>query len=129
MLAGGAPLDRPGYFFPPTVVAGRGDGTRLVDEEQFGPVIPVVAYDHLDAVIAQINAGPYGLTTSVWTDDLEHGERVASRIAVGSAAINAHAAFDPHVPFPVIKQSGIGIGYADHGIKGGMRLQVVTTKS
>jgi len=127
VLAGGAPLDRPGYFFPPTVFTGLGDGTRLVDEEQFGPVIPVVGYDDLDTVIARINAGPYGLTTSIWTENLDEGERIAARIEVGSAAINRHAAFDQAVPFPMIKQSGMGIDYADHGIKGTMRMQVITT--
>lgn len=127
ILAGGQPLDGPGYFYPPTVVAGLKDGTRLVDEEQFGPVLPVVAYDNLDDVIGAINAGPYGLTTSVWTADLEEGERIVSRIEVGSAAINTHAALDQQVPFPMIKQSGVGIDYADHGIKGTMRMQVTTT--
>lgn len=126
ILAGGAPLDGPGYFFPPTVVAGLADGTRLVDEEQFGPVIPVVAYDRLDDVIARINAGPYGLTTSIWTADQDEGERIAARIVVGSAAINAHAALDQQVPFPLIKQSGMGVDYADYSLKGTMRLQVIT---
>lgn len=127
ILAGGQPLDGPGYFYPPTVVAGLKDGTRLVDEEQFGPVIPVIAYDRLDEVIDAINAGPYGLTTSVWTADPKEGERIVARIAVGSAAINTHAALDQQVPFPMIKQSGVGIDYADHGIKGTMRMQVTTT--
>ncbi|MET0239113.1 MAG: aldehyde dehydrogenase family protein [Sphingobium sp.] len=126
IVAGGAPLDRPGYFYPPTVVTGLCDGTMLVDEEQFGPVIPVVAYDRIDDVIDRINAGPYGLMASVWTADLEEGERIAGRIHVGSAAVNRHAAFDPDVPFPLIKQSGMGVDYADHGIKGTMRLQVIT---
>lgn len=127
VLAGGAPLDREGYFFPPTVIADLKDGVRLVDEEQFGPVLPVIAYDDLQTVIARINAGPYGLTASVWTADLALGEAVAAQLVVGSAAINRHAAFDPGVPFPMIKQSGVGIDYADYGIKGTMRLQVMTT--
>jgi acyl-CoA reductase-like NAD-dependent aldehyde dehydrogenase len=126
ILTGGAPLDRDGYFYPPTVIAGLTDGARLVDEEQFGPVIPVVVYDNVDDVIAAINAGPYGLTASIWTRDLARGTAIAERLAVGSAAINRHAAFDPHLPFPLIKQSGVGIDYADHGIKGTMRLQVIS---
>ena len=60
VVAGGGPLEGEGYFFRPTVFAGLDDGARLVDEEQFGPVIPVVAYDDLDGVIARINGGPYG---------------------------------------------------------------------
>ncbi len=125
ILCGGQPLDRAGYFYPPTVVAGLTDGMRLVDEEQFGPVIPVVAYGDVDDVIARVNAGPYGLTASIWTDNVDAGTAIARRLVVGSAAINRHAAFDPQVPFPLIKQSGMGVDYADYGIKGTMRLQVV----
>jgi acyl-CoA reductase-like NAD-dependent aldehyde dehydrogenase len=127
ILSGGNPLDRPGYFYPPTVVVGLRDGSRLVDEEQFGPVIPVIEYHDLEEVIATINSGPYGLTTSIWTADLERGEALAGRIESGSAAVNRHAAFDAALPFPLIKQSGMGIDYADYGIKGTMRLQVITT--
>jgi acyl-CoA reductase-like NAD-dependent aldehyde dehydrogenase len=107
-------------------VTGLTAGSRLVDEEQFGPVIPVVGYDSIDAVIDLVNAGPYGLTASIWTSDTDAGEAIAGRLVVGSVAINRHAAFDPAVPFPLIKQSGMGIDYADYGIRGTMRLQVVT---
>jgi acyl-CoA reductase-like NAD-dependent aldehyde dehydrogenase len=89
-------------------------------------VIPVIAYDNVDDVIAAVNAGQYGLTASIWTRDLAVGNEIALRLVVGSAAINRHAAFDPHVPFPLIKQSGVGIDYAEHGIKGTMRLQVIS---
>ena len=128
VVAGGEPLDRPGYFMRPTVFTGLKDGTRLVDEEQFGPVIPVVGYEEVDEVIARINAGPYGLTGSIWTQDAERGEAMAARLKVGSAAVNCHAAFDAAVPFPLIKQSGIGIDYAEHGLKGTMRMQVITRR-
>jgi acyl-CoA reductase-like NAD-dependent aldehyde dehydrogenase len=125
IVCGGAPLDRPGYFYPPTVVADITDGVRLVDEEQFGPVIPVIAYEDLDAVVDRINSGRYGLTGSVWTADVAHGEEVASRLAVGSAWVNQHAAFDGAIPFPLIKASGMGVDYADHGLKATMRMQII----
>eukprot|EP00929_Paragymnodinium_shiwhaense_P063061 TRINITY_DN31529_c0_g2_i5.p1 TRINITY_DN31529_c0_g2~~TRINITY_DN31529_c0_g2_i5.p1 ORF type:complete len:441 (-),score=79.07 TRINITY_DN31529_c0_g2_i5:105-1427(-) len=64
--AGGEPLPGPGYFFPPTIVSGLSDGQRLVDEEQFGPVLPVVKYSSLDAVIEKANDTLYGLGGSVW---------------------------------------------------------------
>lgn len=127
VLTGGAPLDRDGYFYPPTVIADLRDGVRLVDEEQFGPVIPVVAYDDLDQVIAAINAGPYGLTGSVWTADLALGESVADRLVVGTSAVNQHAPLNAAIPFPMIKSSGMGIDYGDHGVKAGMRLQILNT--
>ena len=127
VLTGGAPLDRDGYFYPPTVIADLRDGVRLVDEEQFGPVIPIIAYDDIDTVIAAINAGRYGLTGSVWTDDLAMGERVADRLVVGTSAVNQHAPLHATIPFPMIKASGMGIDYADYGVKAGMRLQILNT--
>jgi acyl-CoA reductase-like NAD-dependent aldehyde dehydrogenase len=102
-----------------------GDGTRLVDEEQFGPIMPIIAYDDLDDVIARINAGEYGLTGSIWTADTARGVEIASRLNVGTGWVNQHGAFDPRYPFPLIKNSGMGTDWADHGVKGTMRLQVV----
>ena len=128
ILIGGEPLAGEGYFYPPTVVAGLRDGVRLVDEEQFGPVVPVIAYDDLDAVIDAINAGPYGLTGSIWTADLEKGAQVAARLTIGTGWVNQHGAFDAHYPFPLIKDSGMGTDWADHGVKGTMRLQVVNAR-
>ena len=127
VLIGGEPLDREGYFYPPTVFAGLSDGTRLVDEEQFGPIIPIIPYDDLDDVIAKVNSGPYGLTGSIWTADLPHGAKVAARLNVGTGWVNQHGAFDPRYPFPLIKNSGMGTDWADHGVKGSMRLQVINT--
>jgi acyl-CoA reductase-like NAD-dependent aldehyde dehydrogenase len=128
ILIGGAPLDRPGYFYPATVVADLTDGTRLVDEEQFGPVVPIIAYDDLDAVIATVNAGIYGLTGSIWTTDLAHGEAVAARLTVGTGWVNQHGMFDPEIPMPLIKASGMGVDYADHGVRGAMRLQIINAR-
>jgi acyl-CoA reductase-like NAD-dependent aldehyde dehydrogenase len=128
VLTGGAPLPGNGYFYPPTVIADLTDGVRLVDEEQFGPVVPVVKYTDLDQVIEQINKGPYGLTGSVWTADLQRGEQIAARLAVGTGWVNQHGLFDPAVPFPMIKASGMGVDYADYGVKGAMRLQAIHTK-
>jgi acyl-CoA reductase-like NAD-dependent aldehyde dehydrogenase len=128
ILAGGAPLGGPGYFFPPTVVADLTDGVRLVDEEQFGPVIPVIAYDDLEGVIATVNAGEYGLTGSVWTADLEKGAEVVSRLEVGTGFVNQHGAFDSAIPMPLIKHSGMGVDYGDYGVKGAMNVQIINIR-
>jgi acyl-CoA reductase-like NAD-dependent aldehyde dehydrogenase len=127
VLIGGEPLPGDGYFYPPTVFAGLKDGVRLVDEEQFGPIVPIIGYDDLDAVIARINSGVYGLTGSIWTADVQKGAEIASRLTVGTGWVNQHGAFDPRYPFPLIKSSGMGMDWADHGVKGTMRLQVVNT--
>ena len=128
ILTGGAPLDREGYFYPPTVITGLADGVRVVDEEQFGPIMPVIGYDDLDAVIDAINAGPYGLTGSVWTADLARGAEVAARLDVGTGWVNHHGNFDQRVPFPLIKASGMGMDWADYGVKGAMRMQVINVR-
>lgn len=128
VLTGGAPLPGGGYFYPPTVVTGIKAGVRLVDEEQFGPVVPVIPYDDLDAVIDEVNAGPYGLTGSIWTEDLDRGAELASRLTVGTGWVNQHGAFDTMVAMPLIKFSGAGIDNGQYGVLGTMRLQVISTK-
>jgi acyl-CoA reductase-like NAD-dependent aldehyde dehydrogenase len=128
VLTGGAPLPGKGYYYPPTIIADLKAGVRLVDEEQFGPLMPVLAYDDLDTVIAAVNTGIYGLTASIWTADLERGAEVASRLEVGTGFVNEHGMLSPQIPFPLIKASGMGVDYADHGIKGAMRLQIINTK-
>jgi acyl-CoA reductase-like NAD-dependent aldehyde dehydrogenase len=107
------------------LVAELTDGVRLVDEEHFGPVIPIVAYDDLDHVIDGLNAGPYGLTSSIWSADLDRGVELVSRLTVGTGLVNQHGGFDASVPMSLIKQSGIGVDYADYGVKGAMNLQVL----
>jgi aldehyde dehydrogenase (NAD+) len=109
-------------------VAGLSDGTRLVDEEQFGPVIPVVVYDDLEAVIDTVNAGPYGLTGSIWTQDLERGAELAARLVVGTGYVNQHGAFNAAIPMPMVKQSGMGVDYGDYGVKGAMNVQIINVR-
>jgi len=77
VIAGGAALDRPGYFIAPTIVRDIGDDSRLVREEQFGPVLPLLVYDDLDDAIARANDSPYGLGGTIWTGDSERGLAVA----------------------------------------------------
>ena len=71
VIAGGAAMDRPGYFIEPTIVRDIKDGSRLVDEEQFGPVLPVIKYSDKDDAIRRANATNYGLGASVWSSDLD----------------------------------------------------------
>lgn len=108
VLAGGAPLDRPGYFIPPTILRDLPEASRLVTEEQFGPVLPVLSYTDLDDVIATVNASPYGLGGSVWGADLDCAMQVATRLESGTVWINQHLAVDNSVPFRGAKQSGLG---------------------
>jgi acyl-CoA reductase-like NAD-dependent aldehyde dehydrogenase len=109
-VAGGTPLDRPGYFFAPTILTGVDDGVPVVDEEQFGPVLPVIPYDDEDDAVARANRTEYGLTASVWSADPERAARLAARLDVGQVCVNAHAgAVRPDLPFSGHKSSGIGV--------------------
>lgn len=98
----------PGYFLEPTVVVDAEPGMRLVDDEQFGNALPIIAYDNLDATIDAINAGEYGLGASVWSPDLDRAHGVASRLDAGTVWINQHTVVEPDAPFGGWKSSGIG---------------------
>lgn len=108
IMVGGTALDRPGYFIAPTVVRDIADDSRLVREEQFGPIIPVLAYDSIDEVIARANDSEYGLGGTIWTSDIERGMAVAMRIDSGTVWINKHLELPADVPFGGAKQSGLG---------------------
>lgn len=125
IIAGGKRLDRPGYFIALTVVRDIEDGTPLVDEEPFGPILPVIRYSNVDDAIARANRSPFGLGASVWSADLEVARKVASRIDSGTVWINQHCVLDPAVPFPTRKQSGIGVESGREGLFEYTALQVV----
>ena len=122
--AGGGPIDGPGYFFQPTILAGLSDGTRIVDEEQFGPAVPVIPYRHVDEVIDRANATHFGLSGSVWGTDVERAAAVADRLECGTAWINAHIALAPHQPFGGFKWSGIGVENGPWGLTSFTEIQV-----
>ena len=115
-LCGGRRRPGPGYFYEPTVVAGLSDGSRLVDEEPFGPIVPVIAYRDLDEVIARANANPQGLGGSVWSADVRRATEIALRLECGTVWVNEHGAIQPDAPFGGIKQSGIGVEFGAHGL-------------
>jgi acyl-CoA reductase-like NAD-dependent aldehyde dehydrogenase len=125
MLAGGHALEGSGYFIAPTIVTDIEPGTRLVDQEQFGPALPVIRYADVDEALAQANEGRYGLGGSVWTTDIERGREVAARMEVGTAWVNEHGGADPHVPFGGAKESGIGRENSIHGLRDYMQMSVV----
>ena len=122
--AGGAPLDRPGYFFAPTVLTGVAEGTRIVDEEQFGPALPVLTYRDVDEVVERANATTFGLSGSVWSGDLDRAGAVAARLECGTAWVNTHLALAPHQPFGGFKWSGLGVENGPWGLAGFTEIQV-----
>ncbi|MBW2942199.1 aldehyde dehydrogenase family protein [Zhongshania aquimaris] len=108
--------DSQGYFAPLILVRDILDGTPLVDEEPFCPILPVIRYSSLDDVIYKANSMSFGLGGSVWSSDLDKAQAVAERLECGTAWVNQHCAFAPNIPFGGIKQSGIGIEFGDEGI-------------
>ena len=104
--AGGKPMEGDGYFFEPTILAGLADGTRIVDEEQFGPALPVIPYRDIDEVVERANATNYGLSGSVWGTDVDRAVAIARRVRTGQIAVNG---FGPGgAPFGGFNQSGFG---------------------
>ena len=117
VIAGGKPLDREGYFIPPTIVRDIPDDARLVREEQFGPVLPVLRYSDLDDAIARTNSSDYGLGGTVWGRDLNRANEVATKMATGTIWINKHLDLPPDVPFGGAKQSGFGTEMGQEGLE------------
>lgn len=118
VLLGGDPdRDQPGHFYPTTLIADIHDGAPLVDEEQFGPALPIIRYRDLDEVIEKANGVDVGLGASVWSSDREQARTVASRIDAGTVWINSHGAVHPMVPFGGAKQSGYGLEFGVEGLK------------
>ncbi|WP_223190038.1 aldehyde dehydrogenase family protein [Nonomuraea terrae] len=118
VAAGGGVIDGKGYFYRPTILTDLGDGVRIVDEEQFGPALPVIGYRDLDDAVARANATHFGLGSSVWGEDLERAAAVAERLEAGTTWVNTHTARSLDEPFAGVKWSGIGVESGRWGLKG-----------
>lgn len=125
VLCGGEVPDHPGYFMPYTLVADVTDGMRIVDEEQFGPLLPIIKYSDLDDAIASANGLETGLGGSVWSGDPERGAEVAARLECGTAWVNSHGGIAPNVPFGGVKCSGIGVEFGEEGLQEYTTIQIV----
>ncbi len=109
LLLGGEVPARPGWFYPPTVLAGVRPGMPAYEEELFGPVVSIVPVANEREAIAVANDTRYGLGASVFTRDLERGRRIAAEeIDAGNCFVNAFVRSDPELPFGGVKESGYG---------------------
>jgi len=97
-----------GLFYLPTIVVGVAEGSRLVDEEQFGPVVPVMPYTSIDEAIRRANGTQYGLGASVWSGNIERANELADRLRAGTVWVNRHCEFIRNAPFGGFGSSGIG---------------------
>lgn len=125
IIAGGRLRGGPGYFIPLTVVRDVAEGTLIVDDEPFGPILPIIRYSDIDDVIERANRSPYGLGASVWSSDPDKAAQIARRLECGTVWINQHCALDPLVPFPAHKQSGVGVESGREGLLAYTALQVI----
>jgi acyl-CoA reductase-like NAD-dependent aldehyde dehydrogenase len=126
ILAGGDVPRRPGFFVSPTVVTDIAEDSRLVTEEQFGPILPVLKFADIEDALRRANDTRYGLSGSVWSSDPERAARIAARLEVGTAWVNQHRATAANVPFGGAKESGIGRQYSSLGLKGYLEPRVIS---
>jgi acyl-CoA reductase-like NAD-dependent aldehyde dehydrogenase len=112
IAAGGHRIDRPGFFYAPTVVADVPNDAAIVQEEIFGPVVTVQPFDTEDEAISLANSTSYGLAAGLHTTDLKRAHRVAAKLRAGIVWVNDWAMLDPSLPFGGVKQSGYG---REHG--------------
>ncbi len=130
VVSGGHVIDRPGYFYSPTILDNVNDGFRVVNEEQFGPVLPVMAFRDEAEAIERANNSEYGLTASVWSADADHAAALASEIDSGQVSINSHGGgVQKHLPFGGHKWSGIGVENGPWGLASFTELQVISGPS
>jgi acyl-CoA reductase-like NAD-dependent aldehyde dehydrogenase len=125
VLLGGAPLEGRGYFYPVTILSETADGMRIVDEEQFGPVLPVIRYRNLEDAIASANGTQFGLDASVWGTDKQQTAAIAARLEAGTVFINKHAEIAPNVPFGGIKCSGLGVEFGPEGLEAYTTIKII----
>jgi len=105
---GGDPLSQTGYFFPPTVVTNINDDAKLMTEEPFGPIAPVVKFSDTDEVLARANSLPFGLSSYVFTNSLQTATKASNTLEAGMVNINHFGSALPETPFGGVKDSGIG---------------------
>jgi acyl-CoA reductase-like NAD-dependent aldehyde dehydrogenase len=125
IVVGGNPEEKPGYFYPLTVISEATDAMRVVKEEQFGPVIPIVKYKTVEEAIARANSLEVGLGGSVWGNDPQEAAGYASQLECGTAWVNQHGTLHPMAPFGGVKCSGIGVEFNVDGLKEYTTVQVV----
>ncbi len=125
IIAGGTVREGAGYFIEPTIVRDVTDGQKIVDEEQFGPILPVIRFSDVDDVIKRANDTDYGLAGSVHSANLENAIEVAGNIESGTIWVNQQLNIGPHIPMAGFKGSGLGVEQSSEGLAEYTQMQVI----
>ncbi len=126
VLMGGEPNGQSsGHYFPITLIADVDHGVPLVDEEQFGPALPIIRFSDVDEVVDRANDNPNGLGGSVWSNDIEAAKQIAMKMECGTVWINKHGMIQPNAPFGGTKGSGIGVEFGKEGLEEYTDIQVI----
>jgi succinate-semialdehyde dehydrogenase/glutarate-semialdehyde dehydrogenase len=125
IVTGGKPVDRPGFFFEPTIVADVDEGMPMFDQETFGPAAAVTRARDDAHAIELANGTNFGLGANIWTRDIDHASRMAAAIESGLVFINGMVASDPRLPFGGVKRSGYGRELSEFGIHEFVNIQTV----
>lgn len=117
-----------GYFVEPAIIDNPPDDSRIVVEEPFGPIVPLLRWEDEADVVRRANDTKMGLGASVWSRDVERAARMARRLEAGSVWVNTHFELAPNVPFGGHKWSGLGMEWGVVGLKGWCYTQAMWTR-
>jgi acyl-CoA reductase-like NAD-dependent aldehyde dehydrogenase len=127
VVMGGDPdPGQPGYFYPKTLIADIDNDAPLVQEEQFGPALPIIRYSDLEEAIEWAYGVDVGLGASVWSSDRDKARDIAARLEAGTVWVNGHGGIHPMVPFGGAKHSGYGLEFGVEGLKSVSVPQVIS---
>jgi aldehyde dehydrogenase (NAD+) len=128
LVGGDTDKSIPGYYVPITILDNPPEDARIVAEEQFGPVMPLMKFSTTEEVIERANNSDYGLAGAVWTANPDEGVRIAEQLETGTVWVNEFLHLSPFAPFGGHKQSGFGAEYGKEGLKEFTYSQVITVK-
>ncbi|MEH6756980.1 MAG: aldehyde dehydrogenase family protein [Parasphingorhabdus sp.] len=128
LVGGDHDPDVPGYYVPITILDNPPEDARIVAEEQFGPIMPLMKFSTTEEAISRANASEYGLAGAVWTANPDEGVRIAEQLETGTVWVNEFLHLSPFAPFGGHKQSGFGAEYGKEGLLEFTYPQVITVK-
>ncbi|RWI83857.1 aldehyde dehydrogenase family protein [Mesorhizobium sp.] len=122
---GGARLDRPGYYWPPTILTGVPKDAKVLQEEPFGPILTVAPFDTIEEAVEEANATEYGLAAYFFTASADAKRELIDGLAAGAVSVNYLKGVSADAPYGGVKQSGYGYEGGEHGVRSFQNLKLV----